>query len=268
MKEHAAIQPTAFPRPLSEDHDGARATALLTTLGAHDGPQLPAATGAGLDGLLAAGPLPEAVAPGVTQDSTILGSSAKLRAALAEPQLAAALGRVMPAADLLLARADLLRVDGTGDQSMLCARTRNTKGMEGLRAVLGVVVLVRLGRGPGEVTVFEASRMIPEAERSAAAHARRRSFHPKPGGSVMLAFPVAFRPSEGTWLSLAFVRAWIKPDVFMAEALGSAVIDSFPDYLRDWCGASINLPTTVLDFLKGEEAGVSGQLRNIHGRGV
>jgi hypothetical protein len=262
------MQSTAFCKQLSQGQHGARGIALLTTVGVDDGPHLASASGDGLDALLASGPLPEPVAPGVTQDSTILRSSLKLRTVLGNRELAMALGRIMPGADLLLARADLLRVDKTGGHAFLRARTRNTNGMEGLRAVLGVVVLLRLGCGPGEVTVFEASRMLPEIERDAAALARQRSLHPKPGGSVILAFPVAFRPGEGTWLSLAFVRAWIKPDVFMAEALGRAAMDRFPDHVREWCGTGVSLPTTILEFLKGEESGVSGQLRNIYGRGV
>jgi hypothetical protein len=260
---------------LAESGHAARADgrdiALLMTIGACAGPSLtPAGQGIAdhADAVHTAEPLPERIAADVSRDSSILRSSPVVRRLLAHPELRAALDRVLPETDLLLARADLLDVGRAANDALLRARTRNVRDIADVRALLGVTVLIRLGQGSGMVTVFEASRGLPESADEAARHARQRLFAVAPWNALLLGFPVVFSPGPGRWISLAFVRGWIKPDVFMMDALGDELFRSAPPHVRDWYGAGLRLPRTIEEFLAGEESAASGQLKNIHGRGI
>ncbi|HEX6715602.1 MAG TPA: hypothetical protein VF088_00740 [Pyrinomonadaceae bacterium] len=120
----------------------------------------------------------------------------------------------------------------------------------------------------GEIEVLRTSQHVRPAESPHITPATRLVI--PQGGGVLLEGGTSYRftTSETVWLSLAFVRPWIKPEVLFFAALGDERINRLNERGRRWCGVHLGLPTSVEEFLAIEQAALDTDLGRAKGSGI
>ena len=76
-----------------------------------------------------------------------------------------------------------------------------------------------------------------------------------------------FRLDVGRFLHLRFIRAWMKPDILLAEPLRDQAAQ-LGGQARQWCGLDVGLPTSVEEFLSVEQSALAGGLATRKGSGI
>lgn len=243
--------------------DAAVAASLLAIAGLAPGPELRAAPGEPIT------PSPHAwrATDSLSCDRAVLDSSAAVRAMLAEPALREAVEALFAPDTPLLSRADLVSVEPEAVPQWRRVGSRLTDGARKLRALVSMTCAIPLD-GDSAVEWVAAGRRSDRAPEALAETGEVRRIIRGAGASVLIAGGTPVRLSPGRWLLFSFVRAWCKPDILFAAALAPEALAALPRHVRDWCGESLLLPTTVGAFLKVEESAAAGAFANVYGRGI
>jgi hypothetical protein len=169
-------------------------------------------------------------------------------------------------AEARLSRADALRVDERGSARWVRAASDLLPQPQQHPALLGLVVLAP--RGAGNVDFLEASWTIDGDPADLADIMRIRVVDLVAGDAAAGSLGGSYRLSPGDWMRLTFVRAWMKPDILLSEALAPSTVTRAPPHVQLWLGMETSLPSSLEALLGAEEAAVRGALRNVHGRGT
>lgn len=131
----------------------------------------------------------------------------------------------------------------------------------------GVSMLIPLE--DSEVQVLAASQHLEEGVDPESASCGLLTLNAPRGSAVVLESGVCYRTGAARpHLRLAFVRPWVKPNIFYSLALSKDRLELLNDAARRWCGSETGLPTSVDDFLAIEAAAVASTAGRGKGSGI
>jgi hypothetical protein len=231
--------------------------ALLTTVGV-----------AGVHRLLDEGDSFAAAPPDNDKDRTtnvrFLETSNLARSLLNRDQLWRLIKESMGNDEVLLSRCDLLRVRTRARSDWQRATTLKTASIPDSSLIAGISLYL-----PFEPNCLEAGLSTHRMRRDAApVPTLTQVFEINPGSAALLADGTQLRLEPGTWMRLSFVRSWIKPDVFFAQAISKQAMSELGEQARRWCGVGQIPPNSLEAVLGGEEESLASPKAQGYGKGI